>query len=386
MRILCLVDWPAPNRDASQEQTVNTLAALARAGAEVTLLAPRRAGDPAFDAAALKGAFAVAGGEFDVVQRASPWAGSMIAASALWLRRALADPLVAGADVVLTRMPAALILGPAGRPLAFEHYRPWPDQLPLLKAAFRRTLAGDDCLGAIVHSEFAAQSYRRLPAPADKILVAHNGFDPGRLGHDPGKAEARRRLGLEPDRPLVVYTGRINARKGLGQVLRLAELRPDTVFMLVGSEGEGPIERAARRLANVRIEGWRRPDELPDFLHAADVLLIPPSREPLERFGNCVLPLKTFQYLAAGRPILAPAAPDTAELLVDGRTALLVPPDRPEAAAQALDRLAGDPALAQGLADGARALAAGLSWDHRGRRILDFLAGRLAARKAQASR
>ena len=101
--------------------------------------------------------------------------------------------------------------------------------------------------------------------------------------------------------------------------------------MLVGSEGEGPVEAEAAALGNVRIVPWQAPGSLPAWLAAADVLLIPPSRAPLEQFRNCVLPLKLFAYFAAGRPILAPAAPDTAELLADGENALLVPPGRPDA-------------------------------------------------------
>ena len=126
----------------------------------------------------------------------------------------------------------------------------------------------------------------------------------------------------------------------------MADLRPDVLFVLVGSEGDGPIEQAAAARANVRVAPWAERPALAQWLGAADVLVIPPSLAPLQRFGDCVLPMKTFAYLAAGRPILAPIAPDTAELLRDGETALLVPPDQPEAAAAGLDRLLGDAALA----------------------------------------
>ena len=97
---------------------------------------------------------------------------------------------------------------------------------------------------------------------------------------------------------------------------------------------------------------WQAPGDLPAWLAAADVLLIPPSRAPLEQFRNCVLPLKLFAYFAAGQPILAPAAPDTAELLDDGENALLVPPGRPDLAAAALDRILREPGLAARLAAG----------------------------------
>jgi starch synthase len=121
---------------------------------------------------------------------------------------------------------------------------------------------------------------------------------------------------------------------------------------------------------------WQAPADLPAWLHAADMLLIPPSRAPLEQYRNCVLPLKLFSYLAAGRPILAPDAPDTAELLGDGDNALLVPPGVPQAAAAALDRLK-DPALAARLGASAYAGSAELTWDARAEKIHLFLEGAL---------
>ena len=171
----------------------------------------------------------------------------------------------------------------------------------------------------------------------------------------------------------------MNAEKGLDQLLALAVLRPEILFVLVGSEGEGPIEAAAAGRANVRIVGWQAPAGLPAWLSAADVLLIPPSRAPLDRFRNCVLPLKLFSYLAASRPILAPVAPDTAELLRDGENAVLVPPDKPEAAAAALDRILGDPAFAARLGAAALEQARALTWDRRAKAIKAFLEARLAS-------
>jgi glycosyltransferase involved in cell wall biosynthesis len=92
-----------------------------------------------------------------------------------------------------------------------------------------------------------------------------------------------------------------------------------------------------------------------------------------------VLPLKLFAYLAAGRPILAPAAPDTAELLSDGENALLVPPGDAGAAAAALDRLR-EPALAARLGAAALAQSRALTWDRRAEKIETFLRDRLSAR------
>ena len=378
MRLLYPLMWSRPDRKACREQTMGTVAALARRGVEIILLMPRGPDDPALTAAALADYFAVEGG-FRLVQRESRWAGEALVRTLFWLRQVFRDPEVQRADLLYSRIPA--MLGMGGRsplPFAVDHYRPWPDDLPVIRPLLRRTARQDKCLGIVLHSGYAAAAYERAGVPAEKVLVAHNGAEPRHLGPPRDKAVARAQLGLAPDRFTAVYAGRVNAQKGLDQLLALADLRPETLFVLVGSEGEGPVEAEARKRPNVRIVPWQDPVALPAWLHAADVLLIPPSRAPLEQFRNCVLPLKLFAYLAAGRPILAPAAPDTAELLTDGENALLVPPGDPEAAAAALDRLR-EPALAARLGAAAYARSGELTWDRRAEKIEAFLTRRLSA-------
>ena len=379
MRIAYPVLWSRLGRDASQEQTVSTVAALARRGLEVTLILPRGPADPPLDAGAVRDQFGVRG-DFALVQRPSRWAGENAVRSTLWMRQLLADDMLAGADLLYSRVPVMLAWpGPYPLPFATDLYRPWPDDWPWLRPFVRRAAARRECLGYVLHSEFAARSYARAGVPAQKLLVAHNGHDPERMLPGLGKAEARARLGLPAGRSIAAYAGRINGRKGLGQLLALADLRPETLFLLIGSERAGPVEAEAASRANVRVVSWQPPEALPAWLQAADLLLIPAASAPLERHGTCVLPMKTFLYLAAGRPILAPALPDTAELLKDGINALLVVPGRPEAAASALDRILADPALAARLGEAGARTAATLSWDARAERIAAFLEERLAA-------
>ena len=377
MRLIYPLLWSRPDRKACREQSVNTAGALARRGVEVTLLMPRGAADPVLTPADLRSYFGVVG-DFGLVQRPSRWAGEALVRTLMWLRQVYRDPQLSGADFIYSRILVMLALG--GRsPLSFatDHYRPWPDDLPAIRPLVRRTARNSKCLGFVLHSAFAAQSYARAGVAPDKILVAHNGAEPRRMGPPAEKAAARAALGLPAERFIAAYAGRINAQKGLDQILALADLRPDTLFLLIGSEGQGAIEAEAASRDNVRVLPWQAPADLPAWLHAADVLLIPPSRAPLEQYRNCVLPLKLFSYLAAGRPILAPVAPDTAELLSDGDTALLVPPGHAQAAAAALDRLR-DPALAARLGANAYARSADLTWDVRAEKIHLFLEKALA--------
>ncbi len=383
MRIVYPMLWSRPGRKACQAQSLATVAALARRGYEITVLLPRAASDPVLTPAEIRTWFAVEG-DFLVRQLPTRWAGERIERTLLWLRQVFADPQVRDADLIYSRIPAMFAMGGLSPiPFATDHYRPWPDVYPAIRPLVSRTSRARDCLGFVLHSEYAARSYQRAGVPEDRILVAHNGFDPP--SSLPGRSEARARLGLAHDRRTVVYAGRINPAKGLDTVLALAEQRPEVLFLLVGSEGEGQVERAAKQRANVHIAPWAEPTALPAWLAAADVLLIPPSRAPLERFGNCVLPIKLFAYLAAGRPILAPAAPDTAELLEHGVNAWLIPPDDPKAAADGLDRLLGDAALADELSASALRLSKDLTWDRRAEKIEGFLRERLAQRSLNSN-
>jgi glycosyltransferase involved in cell wall biosynthesis len=378
VRILYPLSWSRLGRQACRAQSVATAAALARRGHEVTLLMPKAVSDPVLTAEDLRAWFAV-DGDFRLVQRPSRWAGERLHRSLLWLRQAFDHGEASDADLIYSRVPAMFAIGGLSPlPFATDHYRPWPDELPTIRPLIRHTTRHRNCLGLILHSDFAARSYRRAGIAEERILVAHNGYDAPAEPLD--KAVARARLGLPADRTLAVYAGRIEAAKGLDQILALADLRPDVLFLLVGSESDGPIEHAAAQRPNMRVVPWAEPAALPAWLAAADVLLIPPSRAPLEKFRTCVLPMKLFAYLAAGRPILAPEAPDTAELLEHGDTAWLVPPDRPQAAAAGLDRVLGDAALSARLAGGARDLSETLGWEARAGKIAAFLQRQLAQR------
>jgi glycosyltransferase involved in cell wall biosynthesis len=380
MRLVYPLTWSRPGRRASEEQAVSTAAALARRGVDVTLLMPRPADAPRLSTDEVRAWYGVEGG-FRLVQRSSRWAGEAILPAGLWLRQVLNDADVARADLLYSRMPLMLAFGGAS-PVSFatDHYKPWPDRWPVARPLFRRTARHPRCLGLVLHSSYAAASYRRLGIEPAKLLVAHNGAQPPKVRLT--KAEARARLGLPAERAIAVYAGRLNAEKGLDRLLQLARARPQVLLLLVGSEGEGAVEREARAYPNVRLYPWQAPADLPPFLQAADLLLIPPSSAPLVRHGTCVLPMKLFAYLAAGRPILAPRAPDTAELLRDGVNALLVEPDCGDAAAAGLDRLLAEPGLAERLGTEAARLAGTLTWDARADKIVRFLEAGLTRQRS----
>jgi glycosyltransferase involved in cell wall biosynthesis len=97
------------------------------------------------------------------------------------------------------------------------------------------------------------------------------------------------------------------------------------------------------------------------------MLVLPNSMSAIsDRYTS---PLKLFEYMRLGRPIVASNLAAIREVLTDGKTALLVPPDDPEALAAALVRLGSDLGLAAALGAAARGLAPEYTWARRAERL-----------------
>lgn len=108
----------------------------------------------------------------------------------------------------------------------------------------------------------------------------------------------------------------------------VARARPDWHLVVIGDEREGqadPVLRRMRQLDNVHLLGWRPYATLPDYLRGIDVALLPLL---LNDHTCAVFPMKFFEYLAAGRPIVATRLPALADFsdycrLTDGAAAFI---------------------------------------------------------------
>ena len=115
--------------------------------------------------------------------------------------------------------------------------------------------------------------------------------------------------------------------------MKAAEKLPDFLFVFVGGTKEDIEEFKVKcsNVRNVRIVGHRPYQEIPYWLKSADVLVLPNSgKEEISRHWTS--PMKMFEYMAAGRPIVASNLPSIREILNE-ENAILVEPDNPEALA-----------------------------------------------------
>ena len=203
-----------------------------------------------------------------------------------------------------------------------------------------------------------------------RITVAHDAVNPARYRQIPSKEEARRQLGLRGDRPLVVYTGSLIPGKGVEVLVRCANRLPGTGFVIVGGERDqiALLEQQATH-GNVIFAGRVAPSQVFLYQAAADVLALPNARGSL--IDEVTSPMKLFEYLAAGRPIVATDMPSLLEILTHGHNALISPAGDDAALAHNIRALVDTPALASLLVANARAELDKYSWDARIRTIAE---------------
>ena len=208
----------------------------------------------------------------------------------------------------------------------------------------------------------------------ERLFVAPDAVDV-RAFADRDRGDARSKLGIPGDAPVVCYLGHLYPWKGVDTLVEAADFAgPDVQWLIVG--GVPPdldrIRAAAAGRPNVHVLGHMPPDRARRYLVAADMAVIPFSaRQVIAREHTS--PLKLFEYMAAERPIVASDLPSLREVLHNERNALLVAPDDPRALATAVTRLLTDTALAVRLAQAARLEVESRTWRQRAAAIREFL-------------
>ena len=196
---------------------------------------------------------------------------------------------------------------------------------------------------------------RRFPWAPAKVRVVPNGVDLKRFAPRPPSSALRASLGVPPSAPVALSIGRHVPEKGYRHLVDAAALveraRPGVHWVLVGDgELRSELEARARRLgleSRVHFTGWR--DDVADVLALSDVFVLPSQSEG---FGRVLV-----EAMAMGRAIVATAVGGVPDVVLAGRTGLLVQPADPVALADAVRALLDDPARAARLGAAGRARA-----------------------------
>lgn len=222
---------------------------------------------------------------------------------------------------------AAVHLGRAsGKPVVItlhgDDASTYPDSGPQAMRRFKAAIAGADRVLAVseqlIEKTFELTGRRPQMAPI--------GVDLRPYANLPSRVDARRRLGVDPEKYVVLFVGYLEERKGVEELvaaMTLPELR-DSLCLVVG---DGPLKRLLAEGSNLRCEGRQPNEKVLDYLSAADVLALPSRQE-----GT---PTVLVEAGAADLPVVASAVGGTPDLLADSR-GLLIPPRDAHALAAAL--------------------------------------------------
>lgn len=176
--------------------------------------------------------------------------------------------------------------------------------------------------------------------PPDRVIKLHNGFNQSFLARHPEAAAIWRQKLLPQHRALVVYSGGLNAFKGVNLLIEAARSLPDALFVFAGGNADQVAAyrqfAEQRQVKNVEFLGYLLHAQLASLLQAADVL-VHPHRSGAE--ASFTSPLKFFDYMASGTPIVATEIPVLQEFQTAGVVAGWCEPDAAEPLANCIRRV-----------------------------------------------
>ncbi len=211
-------------------------------------------------------------------------------------------------------------------------------------------------------------------------ITAHDGVDLRNFKITLSKHEARMDLNLPETAFIAGYTGSLFEGRGIEIILNLAVVLKDVFFVIVGGEGKylNLLRRKVAKLNidNVIVKGFMPHKKIPVFSQAADVLLMPYQKKVLHRqkkhdTAAFMSPLKMFEYMASGKPIIASRIKVLEEVLCDRENSLLVMPDNINEWAEAVLLLRNDRDLAEKLGKKAKGDVIKYTWDNRVEKIFE---------------
>lgn len=216
-----------------------------------------------------------------------------------------------------------------------------------------------------------------------QVCVAHNGTD---IPIEPRTTNSVPDLTLLEGKPHLGYVGQLWRGKGMELVAALAVRMPESLFHVVGgNDSDVQMWKDSNPPQNLVLHGFVPPGLLRDFYRFFDILLMPYQKQVYGATGNeeiskWMSPLKMFEYMATGKPIVSSNHAVLQEVLHDEENALLVPPDDVEAWAKAVRRILVEPGLGKRLGEKARRqLIEHYTWDARAQKVLDGIGEKIAA-------
>lgn len=383
MKITYVAHTRFPTEKAHGYQMAQVCHALAGLGHEVTLLAPtvrNAVTQDAFGYYGITPAFMVVyPGSFDALgSRYVP--GPLGFSVSMWsYRKALKRCLEEHpADLLYVRSPA--LLGPlleTGKPVVLELHT-----LPSFRSPFfvRRC---NGCALVVCLTRPLRDALVAFGVHPQKVVVEGDGADLARFARLPSAEKAKTAWELPSGKPVIGYVGSFvtqnTIEKGVAELIRalaiLKEKKIPVFGWCVGGTPEwiGKYRALARSLGlmdeDLRLQEHIPAAKVPSAISACDVCVYPAPQSDHPFFLRDTSPLKLFEYLAAGKPVVCAELPPIRDA-VDESVVLFCPPGDPQALADALADVIGNPAEAAARSRKGLERVKQFAWPERMRRIL----------------
>src|SRR3989344_2793499 len=209
----------------------------------------------------------------------------------------------------------------------------------------------------------------------EDIILAQDSVDLEDFNIGVSKIEARKKLDLPLDKKIALYSGHFFKWKGVNTLIEAASFLKEVFFVFIGGTEKDIKEFKSlvknNKLDNVLLLGHKPYREVPLYLKAADILVLPNKKE--EKISELYTsPLKLFEYMASRRPIVASDLPSIREVL-DDQTAVFFEPDNPEQLAESIKKVIWNNHLAETISAKAFEKVQSHTWHKRAERILNFI-------------
>jgi glycosyltransferase involved in cell wall biosynthesis len=229
-----------------------------------------------------------------------------------------------------------------------------------------------NCKHLVVISNGLKDLYRSMRN--DEILVAPDGVDIEQFSINEDKMSLRERLGLPKDKQIVLYTGHLYDWKGARTLAEAAtRIGSDVLVVFVGGTDKdlADFKKKYSSLPNVLILGRKPHEAIPLYLKSSDILVIPNSaKEDISRLYTS--PMKLFEYMASGTPIVASDLPSIREILND-KNAMFFTPDNTDSLAETIESLLKNIEKREQISSQALHDIMSFSWKERAKKILNFI-------------
>ncbi len=367
MKIACITTSVVPSKTANSIQAMKVVQALNDIGHDVQLWVPefkKSNWDEIAEIYGLSSQFDITWTRFLSISKQYDFCWKAIAAAVHW-----------GAEAIYTwALQAAVFAEIRSLPVVMEFHdfpmgRIGPELFKIYVFSNQKklTLCTTHALAEGIEERYG---FKFNPS---ELQIAPNGTETQRYANLPSPSEARNKLGL-PQGLTVGYTGHFYAGRGMELLTEIARQMPEVKFLWVGGRPEdiAPWQKQLQNQSvhNVTITGFIPNSQLPLYQAAADILVMPYEKKISGSSGGdiskVINPMKMFDYMAAGRPIIASEIPVFHEVLHED-FAIFCEPSSTKAWVEAVHDLIQDSNSRENMGNLARQEAEKYTWKNRAR-------------------